>query len=342
MMGKRATEGGIIIPDGMILPFNSEGAAPAGWALWNSDSRYPVGAGDTYAVGATGNGSTHALADVNLGTHTMALRRYDKDNGGCRQNAAGAHGHTWTAAEPQPNYFRMPFIQCSGDKTQIPINACMLKAGAGLGEGQTQLNSLINSYVRFSTTIAESNSRTKFVTAGTTGSHNHGTSDGGNNNDSRDSQRVTINHGSHNHTRSVTFNFNMLRLYLAFWYNGGSAFTPTGQMIGLFPSTTPPAGWLFCNGANGTPDMRNHYLAIPTNDSIAGNNYGQATSNLSLTGGTSTALGNHNHVTSKHNGDSNASNYHEEFSGTHTHVVSMATKTAILDYYGIAFMMADV
>ena len=44
----------ITVPEGLIIPFNSDAAVPAGWTAYtDADEKYIIGAGDTYAVDAT-------------------------------------------------------------------------------------------------------------------------------------------------------------------------------------------------------------------------------------------------------------------------------------------------
>jgi microcystin-dependent protein len=69
------------IPSGVITLWSGAiGAIPAGWLLCNGTSgtpdlrdRFVVGAGSTYAVGATGGAATVALVEANLPAHTHTV-----------------------------------------------------------------------------------------------------------------------------------------------------------------------------------------------------------------------------------------------------------------------------
>jgi microcystin-dependent protein len=70
-----------IIPAGVILMWSGSVASiPSGWLLCNGASgtpdlrdRFVIGAGSTYAVGATGGATTATLIEANLPSHTHSL-----------------------------------------------------------------------------------------------------------------------------------------------------------------------------------------------------------------------------------------------------------------------------
>ncbi len=55
-------------------------------------------------------------------------------------------------------------------------------------------------------------------------------------------------------------------------------------MIGMWESATLPAGWVLCDGSNGTPDLTDHYVEITDESSD-----GSGTGDNSITGTTSAA-----------------------------------------------------
>lgn len=72
--------------------------------------------------------------------------------------------------------------------------------------------------------------------------------------------------------------------------------------IAMTLSSTPPVGWLPCNGENGTPDMRDRYLKVPSEASS------------STTGGSNT----HTHASQSHSHTSPSGHNHSVSFGTHS------------------------
>ena len=97
-----ASTGAVVPTGGIIIWSGSAAAIPASWLLCNGTSgtpdlrdRFVVGAGSTYAVGATG-GSADAVAVSH--THTAST------------NTTGAHSHlipTWQSDVGEPNFYRV-------------------------------------------------------------------------------------------------------------------------------------------------------------------------------------------------------------------------------------------
>ena len=91
---------------GIIIWSGSAAAIPTGWLLCNGTSgtpnlmdRFIVGAGSTYAVGATGGAATVALAEANLPSHVhgISFTSGGESQGhvhGGTTNDAGIHQHT--------------------------------------------------------------------------------------------------------------------------------------------------------------------------------------------------------------------------------------------------------
>jgi len=99
-----------IVPSGAILLWSGSVASiPSGWLLCDGTSgtpnlqdRFVVGAGNTYAVGATGGEDTVALAETNMPAHTHS---FSADT-----STTGAHTHSTaqpiigTGAGPNPGF----------------------------------------------------------------------------------------------------------------------------------------------------------------------------------------------------------------------------------------------
>ena len=50
---------------------------------------------------------------------------------------------------------------------------------------------------------------------------------------------------------------------------GGGGFAATGMII-MFTGTTAPSGWAFCDGTNGTPDLRGRFIVASQDMSKTG------------------------------------------------------------------------
>ena len=85
------------VPSGVIVMWSGSIASiPAGWALCNGSNgtpdlrdRFVVGAGSTYAVGATGGANTVTLTTANLPSHTHSISGSGTTSG---QSAGHTHG----------------------------------------------------------------------------------------------------------------------------------------------------------------------------------------------------------------------------------------------------------
>ncbi len=109
-------------------------------------------------------------------------------------------------------------------------------------------------------------------------------------------------------------------------------------MIGMYESTTPPAGWYLCNGSNGTPDLRDYFVKNVARAS-AGSGGGTGT----VTGSTAGTITHGTH----HHADSNETdNNGKDKTGYHSENVTMDAHAAMSDnqawwppYYALAFIM---
>lgn len=91
-----AISGAIIPSGGIIMWSGSIASIPAGWALCdgtsgtpNLQNRFVVGAGDTYAVDATGGANTVTLSTSQIPSHTHG-------SGSLSTASDGAHNHSWS------------------------------------------------------------------------------------------------------------------------------------------------------------------------------------------------------------------------------------------------------
>jgi microcystin-dependent protein len=125
-----ATQGDLntrLVPSGVILMWSGSIASiPSGWFLCNGANdtpdlrdRFVVGAGSTYAVGATGGAATVALAEANLPAHshsfsgTTSDRSVDHTHAGVT-DAQGFHSHTYSDATGQGQGPNVPLTYQGG------------------------------------------------------------------------------------------------------------------------------------------------------------------------------------------------------------------------------------
>jgi microcystin-dependent protein len=114
-----------IIPAGVILMWSGSVASiPSGWLLCNGSSgtpdlrdRFIVGAGSSYAVGATGGSATNTLTTSELPSHTHSLsasgttsstnidHTHSGTTGGMNSNAS----HTHSITDPGHQHIQGPF-----------------------------------------------------------------------------------------------------------------------------------------------------------------------------------------------------------------------------------------
>ena len=145
-----------------------------------------------------------------------------------------------------------------------------------------------------------------------------------------------------------------------YWSSG----FPTGGIILWSGSTSSvPTGWALCNGANGTPDLRNRFV-IGAGSSYAVNATGGSANAVAVShshtfsNGKTNTTGNHRHAIKRSNSDSGfggsvgtdavGSNYvYSEYAGNHSHTVSgtisssgsSGTNKNLPPYYALCYIM---
>jgi hypothetical protein len=136
----------------------------------------------------------------------------------------------------------------------------------------------------------------------------------------------------------LTFNVYRTTLHLGRPASSSVNINDFTQPIILYTNTTPPDGWVLCDGNNDSPDMRDQLVEITTSVSSPGVPYG--TGVVSAAGVWSTTLGDHDHDNGDKCGDcSEDSAYHAAMGGAHPHAVSLGATAFRPLYYGLAFMM---
>ena len=257
-----------MIPAGLILPYNGD-SDPTGWThFYGGGTR--VLRMDT-SLGVSGVNCSHNGHAINLptaGAHTgnTTSRLYRVDGYPSNGNfyiephiSAGAHAHTasWpNTYKPATQHFRL--IQADSDTYILPANAAYLRADSMEPVGLTNLTP-DGKLLGQSSSAYPQNEYTPFAETDMAGYHSHDSGAiVGLQGTGTTSPQPT---GTHKHNAYLTMAAIALRRYrLAAWTSASVEFAGIPGIIGMWESSTPPSGWAICNGANGTPDLRAHFI----------------------------------------------------------------------------------
>lgn len=326
----------IVVPAGLIIPYNGT-SAPSGWSLFtDADGRFIIGAGKTYAVGATG-GSTSITTNASdsQGAHTGATEK-SEDFGSMRfytgTGSAGAHVHTLTYNYTPP-YYGLRLIKADSELSQLPAKAVMF-AGETLS-GITRFSSGDGKLFASQSSIGAGGSNT--ISAGTNsssaGAHKHNTTRA---NNTSFGGYLGKEEGSHIHTNAeFTITPNLYRALLSAWTNASSAFRLQPGMYAFWESIVNiPDGWLLCDGSNGTLDLRNYFIEFADEDDD-GTRTGDGTLTVpNITLATYSWRHSHNDAVT----DDTARYGHQSSTASHYHTIAGTTPTFLPPYYALAII----
>lgn len=334
----------IYVPVGLILPYSSSGAVPSGWASWIlGANKNIVGAGNTFAVGATGGSnaltSYSDLGGGHLGADFVGDNDANNSGGKFRlDSTAGAHQHTWSVSY-QPPAVKQPFIKATASGMAVlppNVNAWSVdglvkqKLSNHHATGELSHCGAAGSYGSIG-----SNTITGAV-SNSLGTHAHGTEDSGDGS----GKDCGVNTGAHTHTVDIIMSQNLWRVCMAQWYHATRyvQFKNWGpNPIGMYESLTPPAGWYLCDGNNGTPNLTDCFVRNSAyNDPQIGNQIG--TGQVTATTAAAIAHGTHNHRGLNECDDGSSWYYH--LTGTApSHAAMLHTQSWLPPYYALAFIM---
>ena len=206
------------IPSGVITLWSgSTGSIPSGWVICDGTNstpdlrdRFVVGAGNTYAVDATGGANTVALAEANLAAHTHSVSGTTASDGAHTHNVsgntaaggdhshnfntntgdAGDHAHNGSTSNTGAHTHVQQVRNTGGSQPGIARNNGSLQNAEVNGNNNTQSSGAHNH--NFTTANAGTHSHNFNANTGNSGNHTHtlsGTADSA---------------GAHTHTFSTT------------------------------------------------------------------------------------------------------------------------------------------
>lgn len=186
------------------------------------------------------------------------------------------------------------------------------------------------------------------VISSTDGSHSHGTSNSGRYNCSGEGCYTNdeyVYSGAHNHTftcSSGAFAMKRRRL-LAFGSTSQDWDIRPGMIIMWLDvdlTFSVPEGWYECDGTNGTPDMRDYFLALAdTTTNLPDSVPATADNVLRVAGGTTSSNGNHNHNIYYGPSSGQWSSRHYNSINAHTHTITGMNSTWDYKAPALKFLM---
>jgi hypothetical protein len=323
------------VPTGLIIAYDGT-VAPAGWTLFTSAlDKYIIGAGSTYAVAATGGSESLTPTTSSAGNCINPLFTAGASNVGWRNADTGASTHTYTFSS-NPLSRKQVLIKAGASLTELPAKGIVYSNQQTLGT-LTQLYDTENS-VLYSDDATGTRAATTSATPTSSACANHthtgiyGGADGG----EGLSYPEGVAAGAHDHVVTVdTFTWAMKKRILTAFSDAAAAFNIAANFIGLYENTTPPAGWALCNGASGTPDMRDYFVYFGAKANV-GDASGDNTMGWSYS---AASAGAHSHNDGHSHMSMNTYDISHGTAGAHTHTGSPTGEAYLPPYYALAFII---
>ena len=336
------------IPAGGIVPLRGIGSVPTGWSLFSSaDDKHIVGAGSSYTAGSSSTGTGDITITVATdGSHSTGLVGF-RGGGGSFAGPTVDPGHDHAtslldSAAWEHQYSQYRLIQANTKTNLLPPDAIVMNHRKYSMKYMTmsQGASASGYLIRAGSARADGGNHSPTGLSLTANPiHTHAGSSGGSTGGSSGSNWKGQTPGTHTHgSSSMTLTPNLYRVLMTLWYRAASSIdinSLTNPII-MWEEERAPAGWVACDGNNGTPDLRDYFVE-PTNDvSNAGDVEGDGTVAGS---GTSSSAGNHDHDNNDKCGDCSKDNrMHASIVGAHTHSLTI-DETWLPPYYSLTFLM---
>jgi len=352
-----------ILPQGLILPLNAV-TVPDGWEYFSSaNDRLIIGAGDTYAPGATGgvtgtnitNFSSYGTSSSGAHAGSKNLNDYlglgpgsgwvglweNQDRG-----VQGSHFHTGgnvSVTQLDKNEFKL--IRSTQENDKIPENVGVFSSSSLSETGMSVIQGNNKMFGSYSSTRELTRAGT--LSFSTAGDHTHIGGSVGLMASYNGSPGYHDNHmNSGDHSASVVLNTitqNFKRLLLSLWTSASTQIEGQEGMIAMWESLTPPDGWLICNGSNGTPDLRNNFIQNCASGNENTTSQGNNTATVGYSGNV-THSASHSHWFShswfSQNWTPKFYYHNTAYSTSHTHTFTRNLAVAFLPrYYALSFIM---
>lgn len=313
-------QGGIVIPAGIIMPFNDVAAnIPSGWQHWTGGANRAF-VGHNTTAGTQGGVDTIARQTNSEGIHTgSSYVGWMGDTPGAIADltsaSSGGHYHTLTVNYSPARRFQV-MMKALVKTNKFPAKTGILSDFTIPGLTNITLNGYL--LCGASGTASSNNAATSSISnVNNTGQHDHLGGISADNPDNNAAATVYAQ-GSHTHGGSAGITDSAYRYYMGMWAHASQEMKAIPGIYGIWESATPPKGWDICNGANGTPNLSGYHIGLDTTKLGTKTGNGTITTSASL----STAGGH------THNGAvalrAQASTCYHPDSVTHAHSVGAA------------------
>jgi len=344
------------IPVGAILPLSGSDV-PSGWEPYTlANGRYIVGAGGAYSEGDTGGSATTAgflgtttensSHDLFSGYATFPSQR--RESGGelspvriPSSPTSSRHSHTFSTGTFTPDVLRreMRLIKKTGSATtSVPRAVRVFGLPTLVLQNLTRVVADANRLVMAAAVNQQAGTDAQYrnLTTGTADdSHVHSDPAFGSTTE-LGGQAIWHDHetggGPHTHQLPLLVTPNPKSRNLPLW-GSITEYEVIPGMIALWDGGALPADWVLCDGANGTPDMRDHFIRI----SPMGSELEASGDNTITVSGSTTPVG-HDHKGATYLSGTVTDQFAHENTLYHKHSAS-ASGAWVPPYYALSLIM---